>query len=45
MSQNSGGIIVSPKKILIQLIFILKILEVGSKTENRFVIIFSVMRV
>lgn len=43
ISQYVEGIIINPKKVLIQLIDKLKILEEGSNTENKFVIIFSLM--
>lgn len=41
ISQNMGGIRASPRKVLIQLRERPKMLEEGSKTENRFVIIFT----
>jgi hypothetical protein len=41
MSQNIDGIINNPKNVLSQLRDKLKILDEGSNTENKFVIIFS----
>lgn len=43
MNQNIGGIIKIPKNVLIQFNERLKMLVEGSKTENKFVIIFSLM--
>lgn len=41
MSQNIEGIIINPRKVLNQFKEKLKILEEGSNTENKLVIIFS----
>lgn len=41
ISQNIGGIKIKPKKVLIQFKDKLKMLDEGSNTENRLVIIFN----
>lgn len=43
INQNIEGIIINPMKVLIQLIDKLKILDEGSNTENKFVIIFNLL--
>jgi hypothetical protein len=43
VSQNMGGTRISPINVLVQFRDIFKILDEGSNTENRFLIIFSLL--
>lgn len=43
INQNMGGISIRPIKVLVQFRDVLKILDEGSNTENRLVIIFRLL--